>query len=158
MAKDKTESLNCEYISPIEVEDMQDAVTNREDFKTGLGQTIHVKEDQGVDKIIKVGQDMILILGVIMETIWEVIRGMGDKNIMIIEVELLEIKAMKESGVDHMIGKAEVITEEIIEALVIVGLGQVQEQVQIVIGLDGLSADIMTLSQETAQPHNQTER
>ena len=69
MPKDKTGSLNCEYISPIDVEDRQDTLTNREDFKTGLGQTIHTEEDQGMDKIIEVGQDMILIIGVIMETI-----------------------------------------------------------------------------------------
>ena len=35
---------------------------NREDFRTGLGQTtigtIYIEEDQGMDKIIKVGQDM----------------------------------------------------------------------------------------------------
>ena len=42
-------------------------------FKTGLGQTtigtIHVEEDQDMDNIIKVGTDMILIIGVVMETI-----------------------------------------------------------------------------------------
>ena len=69
MMKDKTNSLNCESIGPMEVKDRQDAITNREDFKTGLGQTIHIKEDQGMDKIIEVGQDMILMIGVIMETI-----------------------------------------------------------------------------------------
>ena len=42
---------------------------SREDFKTGLGETIHTEEDQGMDKIIDVGQDMILIIGVIKETI-----------------------------------------------------------------------------------------
>ena len=70
--KDKTDSSNCDFINPIEVEDRQDAITNREAFKTGLGQTttvtIHIEEDQGMDKIIEVGQDMILTIGVIMET------------------------------------------------------------------------------------------
>ena len=46
---------------------------NREGFRTGLGQktkgTIHIEEDQGMDKTIEVGQDMILIIGVITETI-----------------------------------------------------------------------------------------
>ena len=65
---DKTDSLNCESISPIEVEDRQDAIMNR-DFRTGLGQTIYIEEDQGTYKIIEVGQDMILIIGVITETI-----------------------------------------------------------------------------------------
>ena len=36
---------------------------NREDFRTGLGLrttgTIHIEEDQGMDKIIEIGQDMI---------------------------------------------------------------------------------------------------
>ena len=46
---------------------------NREDFRTGLGQTtigtMHIEEDQGMDKIIEVGPDMILIIGVVTETI-----------------------------------------------------------------------------------------
>ena len=42
---------------------------NREDFRTGLGQTTHTEEDQGMDKIIEVGQDMILIIGVVTDTI-----------------------------------------------------------------------------------------
>ena len=69
MMRNKTDSLNCESISAIEVEDRQDAIMNREDFRTGLGQTIHIKEDQGMDKIIEVGQDMSLIIEVNMKTI-----------------------------------------------------------------------------------------
>ena len=69
MMKDKTDSLNHESISPIEVEDRQDALTNREDFRIGLGQIIHIEEKQGMDKIIEVGQDMILITGVTTEAI-----------------------------------------------------------------------------------------
>ena len=46
---------------------------NREDFRTGLSQTptgtILIEEDQGMDKCIEVGEDMILIIGVIIETI-----------------------------------------------------------------------------------------
>ena len=38
---------------------------NREDFRTGLGQTTHIEEDQGMDKITEVGQGMILIIGVV---------------------------------------------------------------------------------------------
>ena len=52
---------------------------------------------------------------------------------------MLGTKIMK-IGVGHMIGKIEAITEGTIEALVIVGLGQVQEQVKIEIGLDVSSA------------------
>ena len=40
---------------------------NREDFRTGLGQM--TEEDQGMDKIIEVGQDMILITRVVTEII-----------------------------------------------------------------------------------------
>ena len=42
---------------------------NREDFRIGLGQTTHTEEGQGMDKIIEVGQDMILIIGVLMDSI-----------------------------------------------------------------------------------------
>ena len=48
-----------------------------------------------------------------------------------------------------MIGKTETITEGTIEAFIIVGLGQVQEQIQTEIGLD-VSAGNMTILQETA--------
>ena len=54
MMKDKTDSSNCESISPIEVEDRQDTIRNREDFRTGLAPTTLIEEDQGMDKIIKV--------------------------------------------------------------------------------------------------------
>ena len=71
--KDKIDSSNHEPIKPIEVEDRQDATMNREDFRTGFGQTttgtIPIEEDQCMDKIVKVGQYMIQIIEVIMETI-----------------------------------------------------------------------------------------
>ena len=53
--KDRIGSLNQKYTSPIEVEDRQDAIMNREDFRTGLDQTAHTEEDQGMDKITEVG-------------------------------------------------------------------------------------------------------
>ena len=34
----------------------------RKDFRTGLDQTMHTEDHQGMDKTIKVGQDMILII------------------------------------------------------------------------------------------------
>ena len=77
----ETDNLNCKSISPAEVEDRQDAIIKREDFRTGLGQITHIEEDQGMDKIIEVGQDMFLVIEVITETIWEVSRGMKDKII-----------------------------------------------------------------------------
>ena len=57
--KDRIDSLIYEFISAIEVEDKQDVIMNREDFRTGLGQTTHTEEDQGMDKIIQVDHDMI---------------------------------------------------------------------------------------------------
>ena len=66
--KDRIDHLSHEYISPIEAELRQDAVMNR-DFRTGLGQTTHTEEDQGMDKIIEVGKDMILIIEVITDAI-----------------------------------------------------------------------------------------
>ena len=105
-------------------------ITNR-DFRAVLGQTAHTEEDQGMDKIIQVGQDMILIIEVLTETIWEVIENMGDR-IIIIEGETLEIKIMIGIGVGHMRDRTE--TEGTIEALVIVDQDQVQRQLQI--GID----------------------
>ena len=67
--KDRIDNLNHEYISLIEVEDRQDAIMNREDLRTGLGQTACTEEDQGMDKITEVGQDMILIIGVVTDII-----------------------------------------------------------------------------------------
>ena len=67
--KDIIDNLGHEYISLIEVEVRQDTIMNKEDFRTGLGQTTHTEEDQGMDKITEVGQDIILIIGVVMDTI-----------------------------------------------------------------------------------------
>ena len=92
-----------------------------------------------MDNTTEVGQDTILIIGVVTETIWDVIRGMGDKIITIMEGKLKESKlCMKETGVGHMISKIE--TEGMIWVLVIVDWGQVWGQVQIEIGLDVSSA------------------
>ena len=161
--KDKTDSSNHESINQIEVEDRQDAITNREDFRTGLGQTttrtIYIEGDQGMDKIIKVGQDMLLIIGVIMETIWEVTKGMADK--IIIEMgsgKTFETKVMKETGVDHMIGKLEVMIEGTIEASVTVDQNQVLGWVQIEIGLDVSSVNSTIILQETTWQHKWTDR
>ena len=53
---------------------------------------------------------------------------MGDKIMIEMDSgETLEIKSMRETGVGHMIGKLEVITEETIGALVTVDQDQVPE-------------------------------
>ena len=67
--KDRIDSLTHKFISPIEEEDRQDIITNREDFRLGLGHTTHTEEDEGMDKIIGVGQNMILIIGVVTDII-----------------------------------------------------------------------------------------
>ena len=41
----------------------------REDSRTGLDPTTHTEDDQGMDKTIEVGQDMILIIEVVMAII-----------------------------------------------------------------------------------------
>ena len=53
----------------MEVEDRQGAIMNREDFRTGLGQTMHREEDQGMGKISDIGQDKIQIIGVVTDII-----------------------------------------------------------------------------------------
>ena len=63
--KDRIDNFSHKYISLIEVEERQDAITNRED----LGQTICTEEDQGMDTIREVSQDTVLIIGVVMDTI-----------------------------------------------------------------------------------------
>ena len=116
---------------------------------------MYTEEGQSMDKIIEVGQDMILIIEVTTEIIWEVTWGMGDK--IIIEMDS-GVKAVKEMGVGYMIGKLGTITEGRIEVSVTVGQGQVQEQVQMEIGLGVLNVESTTISQETAQQHKWTER
>ena len=78
---DRIDNLSHKYISLIEVEVRQDATMNREDFRTGLGHITCTEEDQGMDKITEVGLDAILIIGVVTDTILEVIKDMGDKII-----------------------------------------------------------------------------
>ena len=68
---------NLECTNPIEAEVRLDAATLKEDFKIGLDQTMHTEDDKGMDKTIKVGQDMILIIEVATGIIQEVIKGMG---------------------------------------------------------------------------------
>ena len=128
---------------------------NGEDFRTGLGQTTHTEEDQGMDKITEVGQDMILIIGVVTDIIWEVISDTVDRIIKT-EGEILEAKITIGIGVGHMRDKIE--TEGMTEALVTVDEGQVQGQLQIGIGSDVSSVGSMTILWETIQQHRQAER
>ena len=95
----------------------------REDFKTGLDQTMHTEDDQGMDKTIEVGQGMILITEVATHIIQEVIKGMGDQIIITIEGETLGIRIMIDTGVGHMKDRIEI--EGTVEALVTVDQGQV---------------------------------
>ena len=119
----------------------------RKEFRTGLDQTMHTEDDQGMDKTTEVGQDMILIIEVVMDTIKGVINGMGDRTIIITEGEILEIKITIAIGVGHTNERIE--TEGMVEALVTVDQGQVQGQLQIVIGLVALNVENMTILQGT---------
>ena len=58
------------------------------------------------------------------------LKNLAKQDSPVIEMDLggtLEIKVMKETGIHHMIGRLEVITEEMIEASVTVGQGQALE-------------------------------
>ena len=67
--KDRIDNLSHEYISLIEAEVRLGIPMIREDFKTDLDQTMCTEDDQGMDKTIEVGQDMILIIEVVMDVI-----------------------------------------------------------------------------------------
>ena len=96
----------------------------REDFQIGLDQTTCTEDDQVMDKTIEVGQDMILTIEVATGITQEVVRGIGDRILTIIEGESLEVKITIETGVGHM--KDRIETERTAELLVTVGQGQVQ--------------------------------
>ena len=85
-----------------EAEVKLDAIMIRQDFKTGSDQTMHIEDGQDMDKIIEAAQDMILIIEVVMGIIQEVIKGMGDLIITVIEGEVIEVKITTGIGVDHM--------------------------------------------------------
>ena len=76
-----------------------------------------------MDKALEVGHNMILIIGVVMDIIWKVIRDMGGK-IIVTEGETSGTTIMIEIVVGHMTDKIEI--EEMIETL----LTEVQDQVQ----------------------------
>ena len=122
--KDRIGNLSHKYISLIEAEVKLDVTMIREDFRTGLGQTMHTEDDQVMGKTIEVVQDMILIIEIVMDIIQEVIKGMGDRIIITTEEETLEISITIEIGVGQMKDKTEI--EGMVEALVTVDQGQVQ--------------------------------
>ena len=86
----------------------------REDIKAGLGKTLCTEDIQDIIKIIEVGQDMILMIEVVMGIIQEVMQGMEGIIIVIIEEVVIEIKIMTEIGVDHMKDRIEM--EETVKA------------------------------------------
>ena len=73
---------------------------------------------QDVIKIIEVGQDMILVIEVVMGIIQQVIQGMEGIIIVIIEEVVIEIRIMIEIGVGHMKDRIEM--GETVEVQVIV--------------------------------------
>ena len=122
--KDRTGHLNTEYTNCIEAKVKLDITMIREDSKIGLDQKMHIEDDQGMEKTIEVGQDMILIIEVVMGIIQEVIKGMGDQIITIPEGETLGIKITIEIGLGHMRDRG--VIEGMVEALATVDQGQVQ--------------------------------
>ena len=73
---DRIDHSNLECINPIGAEVRLDVTIIKVDLKIGLDQTMHTEDDQDMDKIIEVGQDMILIIEVAMGIVQEVIKGM----------------------------------------------------------------------------------
>ena len=114
--KDRINLSNHEFINPTEVEVRLDAISIREDIKAGLGQTMHTDDVQDIVKIIEAGQDMILIIEVVMGIMQDVIKGMGGSIIIIItaiEGVVTEVKIMIGTGVGHMTDRVEI--EETVE-------------------------------------------
>ena len=76
-----------------------------------------------------------------MDITQEVIKGMGDLIIIMIQKEVIEVKIRIGIGVGHMRDRLEI--EEIAEVQATVDQDLVQRQVQIEIGLDALSVGNM---------------
>ena len=74
-------------------------------MKAGLCQTMHTEDVQDTIKILRVGQDMILIEEVVMGTTQEVVRDLVGIVITIMEEVVIEIKIMTEIGVGQMKGR-----------------------------------------------------
>ena len=106
--KDRIDHSNPECINLTEAEVRLDVTMIREDFKIGYDQTMHTEDDQGMDKIIEVGQDMILIIEVAMGIIQGITKGMGGLTIVTIEGEASEIKIMIGIGVGHIKHRIEI--------------------------------------------------
>ena len=87
------------------------------------------------------------IIGVVMVTMHEVIKGMEDTTIM--EEVVIEIKLIIEEGVGHLKDRTEV--GEMKEVRVTVGLGQVLGQVQIETEFDASSVVSMIILHENVQ-------
>ena len=72
--------------------------------------------------------------------------------------QILEIKAMRKVGVGDMVGNLEIIPEGTIQTSVRVDQGQVLEQMPIGTELDVSNIESISILQETAQQHKQTDR
>ena len=97
-----------------------------------------------MDKIIEAGQYIILIIEVVMGITQEVIKGMGDLIITMVQREIIEVKIMIGIGLGHMRDRTEI--EGTAEVQAIVDQDIVQGEVQIEIGLDALSVGNMITS------------
>ena len=142
--KDRIVHLNYECINLIEVEVRLDIIMISEDFKTGPGQITLIVEGQDTDKIIEAGQDIILIIEVVMAIAQGVIKGMGNLIIIMVQEEVMEVTITIGIGVGHMRDRLEM--EEIVEVQATVDQDLVQGQVQIEIGLDTSSVRNMITS------------
>ena len=92
--KDRVSNLNHECINLKEVEFR---------IEVGSGQIMLIKVIQDIMKASEVEWGIVQIIEVVMVTIQEVIKGMGEIIITIIEEVIIGIEVM--IGIDHMKGR-----------------------------------------------------
>ena len=98
--KDRVSNLNCKCINLKEVEVR---------IEVGSGQIMLIEVIQDIIKTLEVEGGIVQIIEVVMVTIREVIKGMGEIIIItMIEEVIIGIKVMIGIGVDHMKGRVEI--------------------------------------------------
>ena len=147
--KDRIGHLNHKYTNLIKVEVRLDIIMIREDFKTGLGQITCIEEGQDTGNIIEAGQDIILIIEIVMGITQEEIKGMVGFITIMVQEEVIEVKITIGIVVGHMRDRPEI--EEIADVQAVVDQDLVQGQLQIEIGLDALSLGNTITSQGNVQ-------
>ena len=100
--KNKVNHLNHEYTNLTEVGNRIEV-----DIKVEEGLIMHIGDVQSIIRTLEVGQGIILITEVVMVTMHEVFRGMGE-IIVIIEGVIIGIEVTTEIEVGHLRDRIEV--------------------------------------------------